>query len=119
MTHFPQPHQKQRAVRVEFHRRIPASIRLEDGRHRSGSLRKVSLTGGLLRVSKPLIPGTLAEVTFVGLSGSVLGLAELMTPVSVTLKCLQPFKFILIDDDDYRRLCRLILGFPGRTASLE
>jgi len=41
--------------------------------------------------------------------GPVLGIAELLTPVSATLKCLQPFKFIMIDDDNYQRLNRLIL----------
>jgi len=40
--------------------------------------------------------------------GPVLGLAEMLTPASATLKCLQPFKFILIDVDDYQRLSGLI-----------
>jgi len=40
--------------------------------------------------------------------GPVLGIAELLTPASDTLKCLQPFKFIMIDDDDYQRLSSLI-----------
>jgi hypothetical protein len=113
MTHFPQPHQKQRAVRVEFHVRVPAAIRLEDGRRHSGRLRKISLTGGLLRMSESLVTGTLVEVIFLSLGGPVLGLAELLTPVSATLKCLQPFKFIMIEDNDYRRLNSLIVGFSG------
>jgi hypothetical protein len=32
----------------------------------------------------------------------------MLTPASATLKCLQPFKFILIDVDDYQRLSGLI-----------
>ncbi len=51
--------------------------------------------------------------------GPVLGLAELLSPVSATLRCLQPFKFIMIEDDDYRRLNSLILDFSGRTANFE
>jgi hypothetical protein len=108
MTHFPQPHRKHRAVRVEFHSQVPAALRFEDGRHCLGRLRKISLTGGLLRMSQPLVTGSLVEVTFISSRGPVLGLAELLSPASATLKCLQPFKFIMIDDDNYRRLNSLI-----------
>ena len=107
-THFPQPHQNQRAPRVQFHSMAPAAIRFEDGRRGLGKLRTISLTGGLLRLSRPLVPGTLIEVIFMSSCGPVLALAELLTPASATLKCLQPFKFIMIDDDDYQRLSTLI-----------
>ena len=113
-THFPQPHQNQRAVRVQFHTLVPAAIRFEDGRHGPGKLRTISLTGGLLRLSKPLVPGTLIEVIFMPYGGPVLGLAELLTPALETLKCLQPFRFIMIDDDDYQRLSSLIRSSVGR-----
>jgi len=113
-THFPQPHQNQRAVRVQFHSMKPAAFRFEDGRHGLGKLRTISLTGGLLRLSKPLVPGTLIEVIFMSNGGPVLGLAELLPPVLDTLTCLQPFKFIMIDDDDYQRLGGLIRSSVGR-----
>ena len=71
-THFPQPHQNQRAVRVQFHSMAPAAIRFEDGRRGLGKLRTISLTGGLLRLSKPLVPGTLIEVIFMSNGGPVL-----------------------------------------------
>ena len=49
-------------------------------------------------------------------SGPVHGLAELLNPVSATLKCLQPFQFIMFDDAYYRRLdgliITLLMGFP-------
>ena len=112
--HFPQPHQNQRAVRVQFHSMKPAAFRFEDGRHGLGKLRTISLTGGLLRLSKPLVPGTLIEVIFMSNGGPVLGLAELLPPVLDMLKCLQPFKFIMIDDDDYQRLGGLIRSSVGR-----
>lgn len=48
-------------------------------------------------------------------TGPVLGLAELLNPVSATMKCLQPFKFIMIDDDDYGRLNNLIGAFRQDT----
>ena len=118
-THFPQPHQNQRAVRVPFHRMAPAAIRFEDGRRGLGKLRTISLTGGLLRLSKPLVPGTLIEVIFMSNGDPVLGIAELLTPVSATLKCLQPFKFIMIDDDDYQRLSSFIRSSAAVAKSSE
>jgi hypothetical protein len=116
MTHFPQPHHKERSPRVTLHDMLPATIRFEDGRRRSAELRTISLTGGLIRLSRPHLPGTLVEVIFMSSSGPVLGLAELLSPASATLKCLQPFKFVMIDDDDYRRLSTLIeLSRGGRS----
>jgi hypothetical protein len=113
--HFPQPKPPQRSARIQLHPLTPAFVRLEDGRYRRGKLRTISLTGGLLRLQKPYIPGTLVEIVFHSPSGPVLGIAELLTPVSATLKCLQPFKFIMIDDEDYRRLGRLIEASLTRT----
>jgi hypothetical protein len=51
--------------------------------------------------------------------GAVLGLAEVLTPASDSLKCLQPFKFIMIDDDDYRRLSSLIRSSVGSAAEFD
>jgi hypothetical protein len=95
------------------------ALRFEDGRHTSGKLRTVSQTGGVLQVSKPLVPGTLLEVIFMSSSGSVLGLAELLSPISTTLKCLQPFKFIMFDDDDYQRLTCLICDCVASATELD
>jgi hypothetical protein len=75
-THFPQPHDNQRAARVHFQSMAPAAIQFEDGRRGLGKLRAISLTGGLLRVSKPLVPETLIEVIFTSHGGPVLGLAR-------------------------------------------
>ena len=50
-THFPQPHQNQRAVRIQFQSMAPAAFRFEYGHHGLGKLRTMSLTGGLLRLS--------------------------------------------------------------------
>ena len=68
---------------------------------------------------QPLVPGTLVEVTFISSRGPVLGLAELLNPASATLKCLQPFKFIMIDEDNYRRLTSLIWSSPDCIANPE
>jgi hypothetical protein len=106
--HFPHPMPPHRSARIQVHHLTPAFVRLEDGRYRRGKLRTISLTGGLLRLQQAYLPGTLVEVVFDSPNGPVLGIAELLTPVSETLKCLQPFKFIMIEDDDYRRLSLLI-----------
>jgi hypothetical protein len=71
----------------------------------------MSLTGGLLPLSKPLVPEILIEVIFRSNGGPDIGLAELLIPASATLKCLQLFKFIMIDDDDCQRLSSLILSW--------
>jgi len=107
-THFPQPHQNERALRGQFHSMAPAAFQFEDGRRGLGKLRAISLTGGLLRLSKPLLPGALIEVVFMFNGSPIQGIAELLTPASATLKCQQPFKFIMIDDDYYQRLRSLI-----------
>jgi hypothetical protein len=107
-THFPEPDKNRRALRVQFPGTLRAVIRLEDGRRTSGRLRLISLTGGLLRLSEPLIPGTLIEVFFMSQTGPILGIAELLGPPSATLRCLQPFKFVMIEDADHQRLKRLI-----------
>jgi hypothetical protein len=106
--HFPQPMPPHRSARIQLHHLTPVFVRLEDGRYRRGKLRTISLTGGLLRLQQPHLPGTLVEVVFDSPTGSVLGIAELLAPVSATLKCLQPFKFLMIEDEDYRRLSQLI-----------
>jgi hypothetical protein len=92
-----------------------AFIRFEDGRYRHGKLRTISRTGGLLRLQRAHVPGTLVEVVFLSACGPVLGLAELLSPVSATLKCMQPFKFIMIEDEDFRRLDSLIEASLART----
>ncbi len=107
-THFPEPDKNQRAPRVQFPGTPRAVVRFEDGRRVSCRLHLISLTGGLLRLSKPLIPGTLIEVFVMSQTGPILAIAELLSPASDTLKCLQPFKFVMIENADHERLSRLI-----------
>jgi len=61
----------------------------------------ISATGGLLRLSKPLIRGTRIKVMFLTQGGPVLGAAEMLTPVSWTE---QPFRFVALAQSDQRRL---------------
>jgi Putative methyltransferase len=103
MIYFPQPHPKRRARRVRL-ATPPVVIQYSDGRRTTGKLQIISVTGGLLRLSKPLVPGALVEVMFLTGVGPILGMAELMNPCSATLRCLQPFRFVAMDNENYSRL---------------
>jgi hypothetical protein len=76
-------------------------VRCQNGRSVSGKLQIISLTGGLLCLSKPLDSGSKVKVMFLTGKGSVLGAAEMLSPISWTL---QPFKFVGLYDDDQERL---------------
>ncbi len=81
-----------------------ATIRFEDGQRPSAKLQTISVTGGLLRVLKPLSSGAVVEVMFWTHAGPVLGMAELLSPCSAIPIGLQPFRFIAMDDTDLQRL---------------
>jgi hypothetical protein len=104
MISSPQPHAKRRALRVRLPGMPQATIRFEDGQHPSARLQTISVTGGLLRVLKPLSPGAIVEVMFWTHAGPVLGMAELLSPCSAARIGLQPFRFIALDDADLRTL---------------
>jgi len=67
----------------------------------SGKLQVISLSGGLLCLSKPLDQGSQVKLMFLTGRGTVLGAAEMLSPISWSL---QPFKFVGLYDDDQQRL---------------
>jgi hypothetical protein len=80
-------------------------------------------------MGQPLSQGDFVEIVFQTRSGSVQGMAEMLTPMNRFAKgCLQPFRFIALGDDDHRKL-RMALdsvvdqGFlsthPGHYSSLK
>ena len=93
---FP-PQASRRAPRTCFAEATPAVVRCQDGRRVAGKLQVISLTGGLLCLSKPLDKGSQVKVMFVTHRGSVLGTAEMLSPVSGRL---QAFKFVGLYDED-------------------
>lgn len=105
MTYLPQPHGYQRAPRVRFAETTPAVLRFQDGHRSAGKLKVVSVTGGLLCLPKPLAQGALVKVMFLTRTGSVLGAAEMLSPVSDSL---QPFRFVTLGRDDRSRLQAVI-----------
>jgi len=101
MTH-PSPAQAlQRAPRACFAETTPAVLRCENGRRVPGKLQVISITGGLLCLPKPMDEGSRVKLMFLTSSGSVLGAAEMLSPLSWRL---QPFKFVSLYEDDQRRL---------------
>ncbi|MBZ5572054.1 MAG: hypothetical protein LAO09_09255 [Acidobacteriia bacterium] len=101
MSSLPQLHSATRAPRAHLAAVTPAVLRFEDGQRTAGSLQVVSLTGGLLSLSNPLSQGSQVKLMFLTGSGSVLGGAEMLSPVASNL---QPFRFIELAADDQRKL---------------
>lgn len=106
MPYLTQSNQGQRRPeRVRFAENIPAVLRLADGRRASGRLKVVSITGGLLSMPQPVRQGLVGKLMFLTSAGSVLGAAEMLTPLSWDL---QPFKFVALPEDDHTRLTSAI-----------
>ena len=105
MTHFPQPRASQRAPRVQLNGSVAAAIHAESGHHDRAKLQTLSVTGGLLELSRALASGDFVEITFHTRAGLVHGMAEMLPPMhKFQSACLQPFRFIAMGDDDHRRL---------------
>ncbi len=101
MTCLPQPRPTYRAPRVRLTDFTPAVLRLQDGGCTTGSVEVISLTGGLLCLSKPVNRGSRIKLMFLTERGPVLGGAEMLSPVSWTR---QPFRFVALAYGDQRRL---------------
>jgi hypothetical protein len=81
---------------------------LEDGRRAKAKLQSVSLTGGMLRLPRPLGQGDLVEVAFPTQSGSVRGMAEMLNALPSSEGALQPFRFLAMGDDEHRALRMMV-----------
>jgi hypothetical protein len=101
MTFLPSRQAVKRAPRTSFAETTPAVLRHQDGRRVSGKLQVISLTGGLLCLSRPVDQGSRVKVMFLTGKGSVLGAAEMLSPLTWGL---QPFKFVGLHADDEHRL---------------
>jgi hypothetical protein len=105
MSALPQLDSKPRVPRLRFENSTPAVLRFHDGQRMSGEIQVVSLTGGLLSLPTPLTQGSQVKVMFVTDAGSVLGGAEMLSPVSSNQ---QPFRFVSLAVQDRRRLESII-----------
>jgi hypothetical protein len=109
MTYFPQPHPANRERRLKVGGSVVVAIRSEGTQTVRAKLHELSATGGLLILSKAFEKGDFVEVAFQTSKGTVHGMAELLAARrESTSGCLQPFRFIALDDEDHTRL-RMVL----------
>lgn len=94
----------------------PAVLRYPNGQRCWAKLQTVSLTGGMLSLPQPVVQGTHVKVMFLTNGGSVLGGAEMLSPVA---EAMQPFRFVSLAADDQRRLGTLILERSGPANPLQ
>lgn len=105
MTYFPQPNPAKRARRIRVPGAVGVAVRSEGSQPVRGLLHVLSATGGLLVLSKALEQGEVMEVAFRTSHGIVRGMAELLSPTAQsTSGCLQPFRFVALDDEHHTRL---------------
>lgn len=116
MTYFPQPHPAKRERRLKLTCSIVVAIRSEGTQTVRAKLHELSVTGGLLVVSKAFEHGDFVEVAFQTSMGTVHGMAELLTARCESASgCLQPFRFVALDDDDHTRLRMALDSLLDRT----
>lgn len=101
MPYVPQNTARQRPERARFAETTPVVLRFSDGARVSGRLQVVSVTGGLLRLGRPLNQGAVGKLMFLTQAGSVLAVAEMLCPMCWEL---QPFRFVSLFGDDQSRL---------------
>lgn len=104
MTHYPQTNALHRATRIQLPT-TQALVKLSDGNKTKARLASVSVTGGMLYLTRALAEGDFVEVAFQTRSGNVHGMAEMLNPIrSAQGSVLQPFRFVALGDDDHRAL---------------
>jgi hypothetical protein len=108
---LPHPKPDCRARRLSLTATTHAVLRFEDGRRTQGQLEVISLTGGILSLSKPLVRDSRVKLMFLTPTGPVLGTAEMLQPVSWSQ---QPFRFVALKQDDQRRLRESIQSSFGQ-----
>jgi hypothetical protein len=116
MTYFPQPDPSKRARRVKLPGSVSVAIRSEGGQPVRAKLHQLSATGGLLLLPKPLEQGDFVEVAFQTSQGIVRGMAELLAAREESKSgCLQPFRFVALDDADHTKLRMALKSLMDQT----
>jgi len=105
MSSSPQSRPPWRCPRAHLDGNNPIVLRFPNGQRIGANLQVISVTGGLLSLSKSVDQGSRVRLMFLTEAGSVLGGAEMLPPVSDRL---QPFRFISLPADDQRRVGALI-----------
>jgi hypothetical protein len=105
MSNSPRSRPPWRSPRTHLDGNNPIVLRFPNGQRIGANLQVISVTGGLLSLSEPVILGSQVKVMFLTGAGSVLGGAEMLRPVT---NALQPFRFVSLAADDHRRLGALV-----------
>lgn len=115
MTHYPQINALHRATRIQL-TTAPAVVKLTDGLRAKGKLQVISVTGGLLQLTRALSDGDFVELAVQTHSGSIHGMAEMLSPVRTSPgSVFQPFRFVALGDDDHRTLDAMIQSEADQT----
>lgn len=118
MPYFPQPHPANRQPRLKVGGSVIVAIRSEGAQVVRAKLHELSLTGGLLVVSKAFTEGDFVEVAFSTNKGTVHGMAEFLRPKNQsTSGCLQPFKFVALEDEDHTKLRMALESLSDQTVA--
>jgi hypothetical protein len=81
-------------------------------------LRELSATGGLLALAKPLNKGEFVELAFPTNNGAVQAMAEILEPkVKASSGCLQPFRFIALEDEASNSLQMVLESLQDRVTA--
>jgi hypothetical protein len=116
MTYYPQPNPANPARRVQISGSVAVAIRSEGAELVRAKLCDLSATGGLLLLSKALEEGDFVEVGLQTSQGTVHGMAEiLVTKRELTEGCLQPFRFVAMDDESHTKLRMALQSFLDQT----
>jgi hypothetical protein len=108
MAHYPQCNPLHRATRLQL-ATTSAQVKSGNGNCSNARLHIVSITGGLLQLTRALAEGDFVELAFPTKSGDIHGMAEMLNPVpSAPGSVFQPFRFVALGDDDHRILNTLI-----------
>lgn len=105
MNSSPQSRPPWRVPRAHLEGQNPAVLRFANGQTTGANLQVISVTGGLLSLSQPVVQGSQVKLIFLTGAGAVLGGAEMLRPVTDGL---QPFRFVSLAADDQRRLGTLV-----------
>jgi len=116
MTYFPQPNPAQRARRVRLPGSVVVEVRSKGSQPVRAKLHVLSVTGGLLVLSEALEQGDFVEVAFQTSYGAIRGMAELLPARSKSKSgCLQPFRFVALEDEDHTKLLTTLESLRNQT----
>src|ERR1017187_6553810 len=91
MANLPQSRPLWRFPRAHLEGQNPAVLRFANGKTTGANLQVISVSGGLLSLSQPVVQGSQVKLIFLTGAGAVLGGAEMLSPVT---NGLQPFRFV-------------------------